>query len=74
MGVGKKMLKRNVVPIFEDLKEPVAENKRKPPAARKSLFEEIGGLPQEQMNTKFKKHQRLFALIVVTIKKKLTKF
>ena len=52
MGVGKKMLKRNVVPIFEDLKEPVVENKRKPPAARKSLFEEIGGLPQEQMNNK----------------------
>ena len=37
----KKTLKRNVVPTFEDMKKPVVESKREPPAARKSLFKEI---------------------------------
>ena len=30
MGQGKKTLKRNVVPTFEDMKKPVAESKRNP--------------------------------------------
>ena len=34
MGQGKKTLKRNVVPTFENMKKPVAESKRNPPAAR----------------------------------------
>ena len=42
MGQGKKTLKRNVVPTFKDLKKTVLESKRKPLAARKPLFEEIG--------------------------------
>ena len=41
MGQGKKTLKRNVVRTFEALKKPVVQNKRKPTAARKVLFEEI---------------------------------
>ena len=41
MGQGKKTLKRNLVPAFEDMKKPNVESKRKPPAARKSSFEEI---------------------------------
>ena len=36
LGQGKKTLKRNVVPTFEDLEKPVVEGKRKLPAARKS--------------------------------------
>ena len=41
MTQGKKTLKCNVVPTSEDLKKPFVESKNKPPAARKSLFEEI---------------------------------
>ena len=52
MGQGKKTLKRNVVPTFKDLEKPVLESKRKPVAARKPLFEEIGETSQEQMNNK----------------------
>ena len=52
MVQGKKTLKRNVAPTFEDLKKPVVGSKRKPLAARKSLFEEIGEPSQEQMNKK----------------------
>ena len=42
MGPGKKTLIENVVPTFEEMKKPAVESKRKPLAARKSLFEEIG--------------------------------
>ena len=42
MGQGKKTLKRNVVPTFEDMKKPGVESKKKHPATRISLFEEIG--------------------------------
>ena len=52
MGQGKKTLKRNVVRTFEALKKPVVQNKRKPTAARKVLFEEIMEPSQEQMNNK----------------------
>ena len=52
MGQGKKRLERNVDPKFEDMKKPVVESKREHPAARKSLFEEIGEPSQEQMNDK----------------------
>ena len=69
MGQGKKTLKRNVILTFKDLKKPAVESKRKSPAARKSLLEEIGEPSQEQMN-----NQRIFALIAITIKKKLTNF
>ena len=37
MGQGKKILKHNVVPTFEDLKKPVAESKRKPPCSKKTI-------------------------------------
>ena len=49
MRQGKKKLKRNVVLTFEDLKKPVSESIRKPPAARKSLFEEIGEMMTKMM-------------------------
>ena len=62
MEQGKKTLKRNVVPTFEDLKKPVVESKRKPPAARKSLFEEIGELSQEQMNNKTQEVSEVFCV------------
>ena len=52
MGQGKKSLKRNVVPTFEYMKKPVVESKRRPPAARKSLFEETGKPLQEKMKDK----------------------
>ena len=55
VGQGKKTLKRNVVVTFEDLKKPVFESKWKPPGARKSLFEEIGGAfagTNEQQNSR----------------------
>ena len=71
MGQGRKTLKRNVVPTFEDLKKPVVESKRKPPAARKSLFEEIGGaFAGTNEQKKLKTYQRLFELIVITFEKK----
>ena len=39
-------------PYSKTLKKPVVENKRKPPAARKSLSKEIGESSKEQMNNK----------------------
>ena len=41
-----------MVPTFEDMKKPGVGSKRKTPAARKSLFEEIREPSQEQMNNK----------------------
>ena len=52
MGQGTKSLNLDVVSTFENLKKLVVENKRKPPAARKSLFEEIEEPSQKQMNDK----------------------
>ena len=52
MGQGIKSLNLDVVSTFENLKKLVVESKRKPPAARKSLFEEIEEPSQKQMNDK----------------------
>ena len=50
----KKHSKSNVVPTFEDMKKPAVKSNRKPAAARKSLFEEIGETSQEQVKNKTK--------------------
>ena len=75
MGQGKKKtLKRNVVPTFADLKKPVVESKRKLPAARKSLFEEIGEPSQEQMNNKTQEESEAFCVNCHNYKEEIDKF
>ena len=59
---GKKTFKRNVAPTFEDIKKPVVKSKRKPPAARKSLFEEAGEPSQEQINNKAQEVSETFCV------------
>ena len=59
---GKKTFKRNVAPTFEDIKKPVVKSKRKPPAARKSLFEEVGEPSQEQINNKAQEVSETFCV------------
>ena len=44
------------------MKRPVVESKRKPPAAWKSLFEEIGEPSQEQMNSKAQEVSETFCV------------
>ena len=43
-------------------KKPVVESKRKPPAARKSLFEEIGEPSQGQINNKTQEVSEAFCV------------
>ena len=74
MGQGKKTLKRNVVSTLEELKNPVAESKRKPPTARKSLFEEIGEPKQEQMNNKTQEVSEAFCVNCHNYKEEIDKF
>ena len=73
MGQGKKTLKRNVVSTFEDLKKPVVQSKRKPPAARKVLFEEIVEPSQEQMNNKTQKVLDAFCINCHNYKEEIDK-
>ena len=73
MGQGKKTLKRNVVVTFENLKKPVVERKRKPPAARKSLFEEIWEPSQDQMNNKTQEVSETFCVNCHNCKEEIDK-
>ena len=69
----KKTLKCNAVPTFEDLEKPDFESKRKPPTARKSLFEEIGEPSQEQMYNKTHKVSQTFCVNCHNYKEEIDK-
>ena len=62
-----------MVPTLEDLENLVVESKRKPPAARKSLFEEIGQSSQEQMNNKTQEVSEAFCINCHNYKEEIDK-
>ena len=47
-----KNTQTKLFPTFKDMKLPVVENKRKPPSARKSLFQKFEEPSHKQMNNK----------------------